>query len=148
MKMTERQAEIRPIKSKLRLSILEDEEVRKINQTALNLLEDVGVKVPWEKALKIFADGGAHVDFEKKIVKIPGQLVSDALKKAPRRYNLCGRRPELDAHIGGKEGTYFYCSGEAPKVVDPKTGERRRAVKKDIERMARIADYLSIISLV
>ena len=54
MKMTERQAEIRPIKSKLRLSILEDEEVRKINQTALNLLEDVGVKVPWEKALKIY----------------------------------------------------------------------------------------------
>jgi trimethylamine--corrinoid protein Co-methyltransferase len=148
MKMTERQAEIRPIKSKLRLSILEDEDVSKINQTALSLLEDVGVKVPWEKALKIFADGGAHVDFEKKIVKIPGQLVTDALKKAPRRYDLCGRRPELDAHIGSKEGTYFYCSGEAPKIVDLETGERRRAVKKDVERMARIADYLSIVSLV
>ena len=148
IELVERRASIQPIKSKLRISILDDEEIRKINETALSLLEEVGVAVPSEKALKVFADARADVDFEKKIVRIPSQLVADSLKKAPRRYTLCGRRPELDAKIGSGEGTYFYCSGEAAKVVDLNTGERRLSIKRDVENMAKIADYLPIVSLV
>ena len=148
IELTQRRASIQPIKSKLRISILDDEEIAKINQTALTILEEVGINMPSEKALNIFADGGADVDFEKHIVRIPGQLVADSLKKAPRRYTLCGRRPELDARIGSEEGTYFYCSGEAPRVVDLETGERRLSTKNDVENMAKIADYLPIVSLV
>ena len=148
MKLTERKASIQPIKSKLRISILDDEDIKKINQTALSILEEVGIVMPSEKALKIFADAGADVDFDKKLVRIPSHLVADSLKKAPRRYPLCGRRPELDAKIGSEDGTYFYCSGEAPYVVDLKTGERRSSIKSDVGNMAKIADYLPIVSLV
>jgi trimethylamine--corrinoid protein Co-methyltransferase len=148
IELTRRRASIQPIKSKVRISILDDEDIRKINQTALSLLEEVGVAIPSEKALKIFADAKADVDFDKKIVRIPSHLVADSLKQAPRRYTLCGRRPELDAKIGSEDGTYFYCSGEAPKVVDLKTGERRQSIKSDVESMAKIADYLPIVSLV
>ncbi len=148
IELTERRASIQPIKSKLRISILDDEDIRRINQTALGLLEEVGVVIPSEKALKIFADAKADVDFDKRIVRIPSHLVADSLKKAPRRYTLCGRRPELDAKIGSENGTYFYCSGEAPRIVDLKTGERRQSIKSDVENMAKIADYLPIVSLV
>ncbi|TKJ30761.1 MAG: hypothetical protein CEE40_03625 [Chloroflexi bacterium B3_Chlor] len=148
IELTERRASIQPIKSKLRISILDDDDIRRINQTALTILEEVGIKIPSDTALKIFADAGADVDFDKQIVRIPSQLVADSLKKAPRRYTLCGRRPELDARIGSGEGTYFYCSGEAPKVVDLKSGERRLSIKSDVEKMAKIADYLPIVSLI
>jgi trimethylamine--corrinoid protein Co-methyltransferase len=148
LKLKERKASIHPIKSKLKISILSDEEIAGINQTALNILEDVGFIMPSEKALKIFADVGADVDFDKQLVKLPGQLVIDSLKTAPRQYTLHGRRPELDAAIGSREGTYFYCSGESPRIVDMKSGERRLSVKSDVEQMAKIADYLSIVSLV
>ena len=148
IKLTEARASIQPIKSKLRISILDDEEIKKINQTARDILEQVGIMMPADKALTIFADAGANVDFDKKIVRIPAQLVDDSLKTAPRQYTLCGRRPELDAKIGGDEGTYFYCSGEAPKIVDLETGERRHSVKSDVENMAKVADYLPIVSLV
>jgi trimethylamine--corrinoid protein Co-methyltransferase len=148
LELTERKASIQPIKSKLRISILDDEEIKGINQTALDILEEVGIMMPSAKALGIFADAGADVDLDKKIVRIPAQLVADSLKHAPRRYTLCGRRSELDADIGGEEGTYFYCSGEAPKIVDLETGERRRSIKSDVESMAKIADYLPIVSLV
>ena len=82
--LKERPASIHPIKSKLKINILDDEDIRKINQAALSLLEDVGVTVPSERALKIFADAGAKVDLDKKIVRIPASLVTDSLKKAPR----------------------------------------------------------------
>ena len=148
IKLTERKASIHPIKSKLRISILDDEDIKQINQTALSILEEVGIMMPSDKAMKIFADAGADVDFDKKLVKIPSHLVVDSLKKAPRRYTLCGRRPELDADIGGEDGTHFYCSGEAPKIVDLQTGEKRHSIKSDVGNMAKIADYLPIVSLV
>jgi len=148
IKLEERRASIQPIKSKLKISILDDEDIKKINEAAISILEEVGILFPSEKALKIFADAKANVDFDKKIVKISSHLVADYLKKAPRCYTLAGRRPELDAKIGGENGTYFYCSGEAPNVVDLETGERRRSIKSDVENMAKIADYFPIISLV
>jgi len=148
IKLEERRASIQPIKSKLKISILDSADIKKINQTALGILEEVGVLFPSEKALKIFADARANVDFDKKVVKIPSHLVADYLKKAPRRYTLAGRRPELDAKIGSENGTYFYCSGEAPAVVDFETGKRRRSIKSDVENMAKIADYLPIVSLI
>jgi len=147
-KLREARASIQPIKSKLKISILDDDELGAINQTAREILEKVGIMIPSEKALGILAGAGANVDLNKKIVRIPAQLVEDSLKTAPRRYTLCGRRPELDADIGGEAGTYFYCSGEAPKIVDLETGERRHSVKSDVANMAKVADYLPIVSLV
>jgi trimethylamine--corrinoid protein Co-methyltransferase len=148
IELKERKASIQPLKSHLSVSILEDGEIAKINQMALDILAEVGVKMPSEKALKIFADTSATVDFDSTTVRIPSDLVLDSLATAPRRYTLCGRRSELDADIGGDNGTYFYCSGEAPRVVDLRTDERRLSVKSDIEKMAKIADYLPVVSLV
>jgi len=148
IKLEEREASIQPIKSKLKISILDDEDIKKINGTAFEILEEVGVVFPSEKALKIFADAGASVDFGKKLVKLPSHLVADYLKKAPRRYTLAGRRPELDAEIGSDKGTYFYCSGEAPTMVDFETGQRRSSIRSDVANMAKIADYFPMVSLV
>jgi len=148
IKLEERKASIQPIKSKLKISILDDGDVKKINQTALDILEEVGVFFPSEKALRIFADAKAKVDFDKKLVKIPGHMVADYLKKAPRRYTLAGRRPELDVKIGDGNGTYFHTGGTGPYIIDFETGERRRSIKSDVANMAKIDDYFPIASIV
>jgi trimethylamine--corrinoid protein Co-methyltransferase len=106
------------------------------------------VVFPSEKALKLFAEAGAIVDFESQVVKIPTDVLDKYLATSPRTYTMAGRRPDLDVNVGDGEGTYFYCSGEAPKIVDFETGERRLSVKQDTANHARIADYLPIISLV
>jgi trimethylamine--corrinoid protein Co-methyltransferase len=148
IKLEKRKASIQPIKSKLKISILDDQEISQINQNTRTVLEEVGVTFPSDKALKLFADVGANVDFDKQLVKIPADLLDKYLATSPRAYTMAGLRPDLDVHVGDGEGTYFYCSGEAPKIVDFETGERRLSVKQDIANHARIADYLPIISLV
>jgi len=147
IKLEERKASIQPIKSKLKISILDDYEISQINQNTHTVLEEVGVKFPSEKALKIFAEVGANVDFDNQLVKIPADLLDKYLATSPRSYTMAGLRSDLDVQVGSGEGTYFYCSGEAPKIVDFETGERRLSLKKDIANHARIADYLPIISL-
>jgi len=142
IKLKERKASIQPIKSKLKISILDDQEIDQVNQNTRAVLEEVGVKFPSEKALKIFAEAGAEVDFTDQVVKIPPDLLDKYLATSPRAYTMAGLRPELDVPVGSGEGTYFYCSGEAPKIVDFETGERRLTVKQDVVNHARIADYL------
>ena len=147
IELKEKKASIQPIKSKLKISILDEQEIIQINQNTRAVLEEVGVRFPSDKALKIFAEVGANVDFEDQLVKIPADLLEKYLTTSPRAYTMAGLRPELDVHVGSGKGNYFYCSGEAPKIVDFETGERRLSVKKDIANHARIADYLPIISL-
>ena len=147
IKLQEHKASIQPIKSKLKISILEDEEINQINQNTRTVLEEVGVAFPSAKALKIFAEVGANVDFDRQVVKIPAHLLDKYLATSPRTYTMGGRRPDLDVKVGNGNGTYYYCSGEAPKIVDFETGERRLSVKQDVVNHARIADYLPIISL-
>ena len=147
IKLEERKASIKPIKSKLKISILDDQEISQINQNTRTVLEEIGVVFPSEKALKVFADAGANVDFDNQLVKIPADLLDKYLATSPRTYTMAGMRTDLDVYVGSGKGTYFYCSGEAPKIVDFETGERRLSVKKDIANHARIANYLPIVSL-
>jgi len=84
IKLTEIRASIQPIKSKLMVSILDDEEIKGINETARAILGEVGINIPSDKALGIFADAGADVDFSERVVRIPAQLVADFLETAPR----------------------------------------------------------------
>ena len=146
--LKDHKASIQPIRSKLKISILDETEIEQINQNTRTVLEEIGVLFPSEKALKIFADVGARVDFEEQLVKIPAELLDKYIATSPRAYTMAGQRPELDVPVGSGDGTYFYCSGEAPKIVDFETGERRLSVKEDIARHARIADYLPIVSLI
>jgi trimethylamine--corrinoid protein Co-methyltransferase len=147
IKFEDRKASIQPIKSKLKVSILNDREISQINENTRTVLDEIGVIFPSEKALKIFSDVGATVDFEKQLVKIAPDLLDKYLSTSPRSYTMAGLRPELDVPVGNGIGTYFYCSGEAPKIVDFETGERRLSVKQDTANHARIADYLPIVSL-
>lgn len=146
--LEDRKASIQPVTSKLKVSILDQDEIEQINENTRRVLEEIGVIFPSEKALRIFSDVGADVDFESQLVKIAPDLLDKYLATSPRAYTMAGLRPELDVPVGSGDGTYFYCSGEAPKIVDFVTGERRLSVKQDTANHARIANYLPIVSLI
>ncbi len=146
-KMEDRKASIQPIKSRLKLKILDDTEIRAIDETALKILGEIGVYMPLEKVLRIYADSGATVDFKNQMVRIPADLVRKSMARAPRQYTLAGRdRSDLDLNLGDENGTYFNNGGCASSTVDFITRQRRPSCKDDLARMARIVDYLPMIS--
>ena len=67
IKLEQRKASIQPLKSKLKVSILEDQEIDQINQNTRTVLEEIGVSFPSQKALKIFQQ-------KKSILWIAGWL--------------------------------------------------------------------------
>jgi trimethylamine--corrinoid protein Co-methyltransferase len=147
-KMVDRPASIQPMKSKLKLSIIDDDDIHNIDQTALTILEEIGIRMPSEKALKIMADAGAMVDFNHKVVRIPPDMVKKNMGHAPRYFTLPGRqRPELDVKLDGQSGTYCNNGGTTAYSIDFKTRKSRRPCKADVINAAIIADYMPIISI-
>jgi trimethylamine--corrinoid protein Co-methyltransferase len=121
------------------MQFLSDSQLDQLQEATLDILENVGVKFPSEKCLNVFAEHGAHVDREKQIVKIPRDMVFNALKTVPRFFVMGARVPEYDLHLQ-ENVTYFTTDGCGIETVDLYTGEKRTSTKADVAMMARIAD--------
>jgi trimethylamine--corrinoid protein Co-methyltransferase len=122
--------------------MLSDEQLEAFKTATLQILEEVGIHCPSEKALDIYAEHGAAVDFGSQVVKLPPDVVLEALSHAPRYYTMGARLPEFDLEL---DGTTMYCAtdGCGTETIDFVTGERRASVKDDVAMMARVTDYLS-----
>jgi trimethylamine--corrinoid protein Co-methyltransferase len=130
----------------LSLSSLTDAELNDIHQATLEVLEKTGLFIETDEALEVFDGAGAEVDRQQKIVKIPPQMVEDAIQSAPSRILLAGRDPQHDRELGTGR-VYFTNFSEGIEVVDPYTGERRVPVKSDLANAARLVDYLDEIDV-
>jgi trimethylamine--corrinoid protein Co-methyltransferase len=135
---------LQPIKPAYHLRILDDDQLLRMKTSTLDILADVGIHCPSEKVQAIYAEHGAHVDFERHIIKLPAELVLEALSHAPRFYTMGARLPDYDLKLDGKS---MFCAtdGCGVEVIDFITRERRTSRKGDVARMALVSDYLSSI---
>jgi len=136
----------KPHRQRLNLSNLTDADIEKIHQSTLEVLERTGLFVETDEALEVFEGAGAEIDRKQNIVRIPPQLVEDAIESAPSRILLAGRDPQHDKELGTGR-VYFTNFSEGIEVVDPFTGERRVPVKNDLANAARLVDYLDEIDV-
>jgi trimethylamine--corrinoid protein Co-methyltransferase len=136
--------QLQPIVPGYRLRILSDEQLEQLKSATLEILEEVGVHCPSEKALAIYAEGGARVDSESQVVKLPPEVVLEAMSHAPRFYTMGARSKAYDLRL---DGTAMYCAtdGCGIETIDFETRQRRSSVKEDVAKMARVSDYLSSV---
>ena len=119
---------------------LTGEEVTLVHEASLSILEETGILVRNERARQIFTRGGCAVG-ESGVVKIPGKVVEAYRRAFPPSFTFRGRDPEYDRTIP-EEGPIMITASSAPDIVDPETGERRRATAGDIARIASLVNEL------
>ena len=114
-------------------------ECRQIHLATLEVLERVGVDVHGNQAREILAGGGARIDGMR--VRIPENLVEEALRKAPRRMTIYDRngRVAMRAH---DYNTYYGGGSDCLHVLDHRSGLRREPMLKDVAAAARLMDAL------
>jgi trimethylamine--corrinoid protein Co-methyltransferase len=130
---------------RLSLEILTPDDVRQIHTSTLNIIEDVGVKFPSRLALDIWEANGASVDRNTSVVKVPGHVIEEALRNAPPVYILAGRDSAQDLLLDGNH-VYLGTDGCGVESIDIHTGQLRRSCLKDVEDIARVADYLDQVA--
>lgn len=130
------------------LRLLTNSQIYNIHMATLEVLEGVGINTPSHRILDIFANAGADVDFKNKRIKIPQHLVEEALKKVPKEITLCGRNPKYDLLLEDNLVYYGLGASAAPYIIDNKTGEFRRPVKKDVADTTLLGDALPNIHFI
>jgi len=129
-----------------KITILSDSELEAIHNASLEVLEETGTIVESRDALDILKKAGAEVDYEEQRVKLPHDLVAEAIKRAPKRFTYCARDPKNDLVLD-KTRPYFCAVGGDPFHIDWETNQRRYCTTEDMARSTVIADYLDHVDM-
>ncbi|MFC1926801.1 trimethylamine methyltransferase family protein [Chloroflexota bacterium] len=98
------------------------EQVLKIHQASLEMLRDPGLISFNKEAAEIFDGSGAEVttiasgDHPCWLVKIPEQLVLQALDYAPKTVKLGARNPDNALIMNGEESRVYFISGSETNI--------------------------------
>lgn len=120
-------------------ALLTQEQVGKIHDASLEILEEVGLKVRYEPARALFKKHGCSVEEER--VKFPRAVVEKYRKMVPPSFTFYGRDPKFDKTIP-QDSPVIVTASSAPDIIDPVTGQERRAESKDIARIAHLINEL------
>ena len=121
--------------------LLTQEQVERIHDASLEILENVGLLVRNEKARSIFAKHGCFVDQETHTVKFPRIVVEQFQVMMPSTFTFRGRDPKFDRTLP-EQGPVIVTASSAPDILDPVTGQERRARSDDIARIAHLINEL------
>lgn len=121
------------------------QECEQIHLASLEILQRVGIEVHDEEARKLLVKGGAKADGIR--IFLPEVMVEKALAVTPKRMTLCDRYGNVALRAGGYN-TYFGGGSDCLNILDHRTGQRRRAVIKDVVEASILMDALPEIEFV
>jgi trimethylamine--corrinoid protein Co-methyltransferase len=122
------------------LITLPPEDRKKVFSSALHVLSHTGISVHDEKTLNILGDAGARIDGHRAY--IPSRLVERALDTAPKEIQIYTRDGKPAMQLSGWN-CYFGNGTDCPYILDPSTGQRRKFLKRDVEKAGILCDALS-----
>ncbi len=132
----------------LSFGMVTDAAVEKIHKGSLKLLEEHGIYSESDLILDVFKKGGANIDAPNRVIKIPKDMVEQAIKQAPGSFVLHGRNGETDILL--EPGMVYFGSGGSPEpyIWDYKHKKKRKSTKRDMVDCTRLAETLKNIDFV
>ncbi len=116
-------------------------EAEQVHDASEELLESVGILVHSQLALGIFERHGCRVDSRSGIVKIPRTVVTKYRQAFVPTFTFKGRDPRFDKTIPD-DSPVMVTASSAPDIIDPVSGELRRATSADIANIAFLVNEL------
>jgi len=126
------------------LTVLSDEQIETLHQASLRLLEEVGVEMLDGRAVDLLAHQGAEVDRASHRVRLPRELVSEAVSRAPARFTLHGRDPRKSVEMGGDSLVLAPAGG--PMMVE-EGSERRPGSYQDQLRFIKLTHHARLLDI-
>ncbi len=124
---------------------ISEEDVYQLHMASLEILERTGVIVHDDQALELLKNGGAFV--EGKRVRIPAKMVEQAIASAPSKITLCSVDGQRTMHLF-RNNVYYGLGTDLPNFIDPYDGKIRNTLMKDVENVAKVAQYAKNIDFV
>ena len=125
--------------------MLSDDEVAHVHAEAKRLLQEHGMRILLPEARQILAAAGATVghDGDDQMVRIPGELVDEAVQRAPATIELGAPNPANAITIGGCHLNLLPVGG--PPFVSDLDNGRRPGTLADYENLMRLFQGFDIL---
>lgn len=130
----------------LNFKILNKTQIKNIHSASLEILRRTGIRIFENEAINLLRDNGCFIE-DDNLVRFPPGLVEWAIDSAPSQVTMCNRSGEPTMFLQN-DNVYFGPGSDCPFLIDPYTNERRKFLKKDIENVAKLCDYLPNIDFV
>ena len=135
----------------LKLEILNNEDIKRINETSLDVLEKVGLMVDDAETRAFLKTQGCIVDEGSKNVRFPRDIITEFISKAPSSFTLHSRDGQHDVRMVSDGSVVNYMNlGMGTRVchyVSKNQFDTRDATLKDIENIAKLEDGLQNVDL-
>ncbi|MCK5757676.1 MAG: trimethylamine methyltransferase family protein [Clostridiales bacterium] len=126
-------------------TFLSENDMDEIHSLSLEILEDSGLDVFNEEAKKLLSDAGAYIDGNN--VKIPSNLVQDAINSAPGRVVMADRNGNRVMPLE-RDLSYYGTGSDLINTIDLHTEERRLSQLEDVANAAKLCDALPNIDFI
>lgn len=127
-------------------TMLGADDCQRLHEASCRILERTGVRVYHAGALQLLKQAGAYI--EDDLVKIPVELVEEALATVPHAFNLYRRGGEQAACVLDGTQSYFGPGSDTLRYLDPHSGQRRDFQLADVADCIRLCDVLPEIGFV
>ncbi len=118
------------------LRLLDDELKRRIVNEATTVLEEIGIDAPDPVTRGLLKEHGATAGASGR-VRLPFELVSNALDHAPRGFSLFDLEGRETHRFEGRK-THFTPGSAAINILDRSNGTIRPAVARDLVTLAKL----------
>ncbi len=130
----------RKLRSRPTLNVFSTAQIEQIHLATMEVLERTGIRVTHLKALELLDGAGANVNGNR--VRIPAQMVGEAIHATPSRFAL-GKRNGEPAIFLEDNKSWFGAGLDAVDYLNPITGGRRRFTSEDCRVTATISNALT-----
>lgn len=127
------------------LKVLTDGEVEMVHSSSLKILSEVGVNMPNRVVLDLFADAGARVDRTSETVRIPPELVEEALEHLQKDFRFSP--PDEGPLIARDSASLQLSMDTTPDIVEVITSTKRRGTSEDTLKGIAVANELDHVRL-
>lgn len=122
------------------LRILSEADIKNLHAESLQLLAHQGIKVMHTACRSMLADHGCKLETGSEIMKIPADLVTQALQTTPKRVLLGGREPVHDLTLEMGRLPVTRNGGGPGHLLDMHTNQVQGVTTNDLESFTRVVD--------
>ena len=118
--------------------VLDRTEIERIHEASLDILERVGIRIGHPEVCAALRRAGAGVEESTQVVRLPRQLVMEAVDTAPKQIEL--HSPNGKVLLLSNDSQYWTSGGGMLRIVDG-NGNVRAATTRDAADLSRLLDY-------
>lgn len=131
-----------------RLRVLDRQEEDTVHSLSLRVLDEIGVRVRSRSVLGMLESAGASVDQKNEIAKLPEAMVKKAIANSPKSFTIGARKPSYDVKLPAKSWPFVSLGGVTSWIEDYPSMAHREATRKDLAKIATLADALPQVDLI